>query len=333
MQRRVSSEWLRVGLSVFFALAITLLHDAPLHAQVTGATLSGTVTDASGAVIPGVMVSIKNRATAIVRNVTTDEAGFYSAPNLQAGNYDVTAAQPGFSTVVQSNIALTVGAEQQLNISMKVGESAQLVEVTEAAPLVQVTSSIISGVVESTTVRELPLNGRDWASLATLSPGVTGLNQEVQLPFESGNLRGNRGFGSQLSISGGRPTQNNYRLDGLSIADYTNGSGSVVGLTLGVDAIQEFSVITGNYSAEYGRTSGGVLNAISKSGTNEFHGDVYEFLRNDKLDANDFFSNRAHQPRPTLRRNQFGAAAGGPIRKTELSSSAITRGYALRRER
>src|SRR5215510_583638 len=276
MHLRVASEQLRIALSVLFALAITLFPGAPVHAQVTGATLSGTVTDASGAVIPGVMVSIKNRATGVARNITTDEVGFYSAPNLLAGNYDVTASQPGFSTVVQSNIALAVGAQQQLNISMKVGETAQVVEVTAAAPLVQVNSSAISGVVESTTVRELPLNGRDWASLATLAPGVTGLNQEVQLPFESGNLRGNRGFGSQLSISGGRPTQNNYRLDGLSIADYTNGSGSVVGVTLGVDAIQEFSVITGNYSAEYGRTSGGVLNAISKSGTNEFHGDFYE---------------------------------------------------------
>src|SRR2546428_743814 len=132
----------------------------------------------------------------------------------------------------------------------------------------QVTSSVLSGVIESTTVRELPLNGRDWASLATLSPGVTGLNGEVQLPFESGALRGNRGFGSQLTISGGRPTQNNYRLDGLSIADYTNGSGSVVGVTLGVDAIQEFSVITGNYSAEDGRTSRGGIKAIRKAGTN-----------------------------------------------------------------
>src|SRR3989442_2866774 len=136
------------------------------------------------------------------------------------------------------------------------------------------------------------------------------------MPFENGAVRGNRGFGAQLTISGGRPTQNNYRLDGLSINDYANGGpGSVIGVSLGVDAIQEFSVITGNYSAEYGRTSGGVINAISKSGTNAFHGDVYEFLRNDKLDANDFFSNRAHAPRPTLRRNQFGAAAGGPIRK------------------
>src|SRR5215510_3794429 len=275
MQRTFSERFCAV-VSVCFVFVLTFLPPSEARAQVTGATLSGTVTDASGAVIPGVQVSIKNKATGVARNITTDEVGFYSAPNLLAGNYDVTASQPGFSTVVQSNIALTVGAQQQLNISMKVGETAQVVEVTAAAPLVQVNSSAISGVVESTTVRELPLNGRDWASLATLAPGVTGLNQEVQLPFESGNLRGNRGFGSQLSISGGRPTQNNYRLDGLSIADYTNGSGRVVGATLGVDAIQEFSVITGNYSAEYGRTSGGVLNAISKSGTNEFHGDFYE---------------------------------------------------------
>src|SRR5262249_22070530 len=309
------SETFRFLLAFWFALAFTVLTSVPATAQVTGATLSGIVTDSSGAVIPGVTISIKNKATGAVRTVMADEAGLYSAPNLQAGGYDVTASQPGFSTVLQSNITLTVGAQQVLNITMKVGESAQLVEVTEAAPMVQVTSSLISGVVESTTVRELPLNGRDWASLATLAPGVTGLNGEVQLPFESGALRGNRGFGSQLSISGGRPTQNNYRLDGLSIADYTNGSGSVVGVTLGVDAIQEFSVITGNYSAEYGRTSGGGNNAISKSGTNAFHGDPYEFLREDKLDANDFFSNRAHQRRPTLRRNQFGAAGGGPIRK------------------
>src|SRR5881296_137580 len=305
----------RALLAVCFVLAFTLFPAVPTNAQVTGATLSGTVTDTSGAVIPGVTISIKNTATGIVRNVTTDEAGFYSAPNLQAGSYEVTASVAGFNRVVQSNITLTVGAQQQLNITMKVGETAQVVEVTEAAPLVQLSTSTISAAIDSKQILDIPLNGRDWASLATLSPGVTGLNQEVQLPFESGALRGNRGFGAQLSISGGRPTQNNYRLDGLSISDYTNGSGSVAGVTLGVDAIQEFSVITGNYSAEYGRTSGGVINAISKSGTNEFHGDVYEFLRNDKLDANDFFSNRAHQPRPTLRRNQFGAAAGGPIRK------------------
>jgi len=311
---RLFSERLCSALSLFIVLIFTIFSAGHAHAQVTGATLSGTVTDASGAVIPGVQVSIKNRATGVVRNIKTDEVGFYSAPNLLAGNYDVTVSAPGFSTVAQTNIALAVGAQQQLNVSMKIGETTQIVEVTEAAPLVQVTSSVISAQVESTTVRELPLNGRDWASLATLSPGVNAI--ETQMPFENGAVRGNRGFGAQLTISGGRPTQNNYRLDGLSINDYGNGGpGSVIGLSLGVDAIQEFSVLTGNYSAEYGRTSGGVVNAISKSGTNAFHGDLYEFLRNDKLDANDFFSNASNQPKPPYKRNQFGAAAGGPIRR------------------
>jgi hypothetical protein len=314
MPRRLFSERFSAALSVFFVLALTIFSTGQAHAQVTGATLSGTVTDASGAVIPGVQVSIKNRATGVTRNITTDELGFYSAPNLLAGNYDVTVSAPGFSTAVQSNIALAVGAQQQLNISLKIGETNQVVEVTEAAPMVQVASSVISNQVEATTVRELPLNGRDWASLATLSPGVNAI--ETQMPFESGAVRGNRGFGAQLTISGGRPTQNNYRLDGLSINDYGNGGpGSVIGVSLGVDAIQEFSVLTGNYSAEYGRTSGGVVNAISKSGTNAFHGDIYEFLRNDKLDANDFFSNASRQLKPPYKRNQFGAAAGGPIRK------------------
>jgi hypothetical protein len=305
----------RVAVTAFVILAIAILSAGPAYAQVSGATLSGTITDPSGAAIANVKVSIRNKATDITRDVTADAAGFYSAPNLLPGDYEVTVSAAGFSTTKESNITLTVGAQQTLNVSLRIGEATQTVLVTEAAPLVQANSSVMSGVVESTTVRELPLNGRDWASLATLSPGVTALNGEIQLPFESGALRGNRGFGSQLSISGGRPTQNNYRLDGLSIADYTNGSGSVVGVTLGVDAIEEFSVITGNYSAEYGRTSGGVINAVSKSGTNAFHGDVYEFLRNGRLDANDFFSNRAGQPRPVLRRNQYGVAAGAPIRR------------------
>src|SRR5437773_5179545 len=167
-------------LEVCLVVAFTLFPGSAAHAQVTGANLFGTITDATGAVIPGVMVSIKNRATGVTRNVSTDEAGFYSAPNLLAGSYDVTASAAGFSTVTQSNITLTVGAQQQLNISMRVGETAQVVEVTAAAPLVQVNSSVISGVVESKQILDIPLNGRDWASLATLSPGVTGLNGEVQ---------------------------------------------------------------------------------------------------------------------------------------------------------
>src|SRR5262245_47854391 len=314
MQRRVSTEWLRVALSVFCALALTVCPTGEARAQVSGATLSGIVTDPTGAVIPGVMISIKNRDTGIVRNLMTDEAGFYAAPNLQAGNYDVTASLAGFSTVMQSNIVLTVGAQQQLNISMKIGEAAQVVEVTEAVALVQLSTSTISTEIDSKQILEMPLNGRSWNDLAALVPGVNAI--ESQVPFENGAIRGNRGFGNQLTISGGRPTQNNYRLDGNSITDYAmGGPGSVLGVNLGVDAIQEFAVVTGNYSAEYGRTSGGIVNAVSKSGTNAFHGDVYEFFRNQVLDANDFFSNAAGQPRTLYRRNQFGAAAGGPIKK------------------
>src|SRR6266700_4126447 len=307
--RRVTDHF-----SVMVILAIAILTANHAYAQVSGATLSGTITDPSGAAIAGAKVSVANKATGVTRDVTTDTAGFYSAPNLLPGPYEVAASASGFSTTNQADLTLTVGAQQVLNLALKIGEASQTVVVTEAAPLVQLGSSTLSAQIESKEIVELPLNGRDWASLATLSPGVNAL--ETQMPFESGAVRGNRGFGAQLTISGGRPTQNNYRLDGLSINDYGNGGpGSVIGVSLGVDAIQEFSVLTGNYSAEYGRTSGGVVNAISKSGTNAFHGDIYEFLRNDKLDANDFFSNASNQPKPPYKRNQFGAAAGGPIRR------------------
>jgi hypothetical protein len=312
-------------------LGFCLLVSLPSRAQVTGATLSGTVTDATGGVIAGAQVSIRNTATGIIRDTTADSAGFYTVPNLIPGPYEVKVTAKGFSTAVQSNLTLAVGAQQQLNISLKVGETTSTVQVTEAPPQIELTSSALSGQIQAQEVRELPLNGRDWTSLATLSPGVNAL--ETQQPFEAGALRGNRGFGAQLTISGGRPTQNNYRLDGLSINDYGNaGPGSVIGGNLGVDAIQEFSVITGNYSAEYGKTSGGIVNAISKSGTNAFHGDIYEFFRNARLDANDFFSNAAGVPKPGYRRNQFGASAGGRSVKAKLSSSATTKAYAKRRE-
>ena len=314
MLHRVVLQRIPATFSLLVILAIAIFSTGNASAQVTGATLSGTITDPSGAAIAGAKVSITNKATGVAHDETTDAAGFYSAPNLLPGPYEVTASASGFSNARQSDLTLTVGAQQVLNLGLKIGESSQTVQVTEAASLVQTSSSTLSAEVESNTVRELPLNGRDWTQLATLSPGVNAI--ETQLPFESGAVRGNRGFGSQLTISGGRPTQNNYRLDGLSINDYGNGGpGSVLGVNLGVDAIAEFSVLTGNYSAEYGRTSGGVVNALSKSGTNAFHGDVYEFLRNAKLDAADYFTNAAGNPKAVLKRNQFGGAIGGPIRK------------------
>src|SRR5882757_3374680 len=299
----------------FVALVFSPVLLATAHAQVAGATLSGTVSDQSGGVVPLAAISIKNISTGIARASTTSTGGFYSVPNLLPGTYEARASAQGFSSMVQTRISLTVGEQQVLNFTLQVGQMTQTVEVSTEAPNVELASSSISATVNSTTVRELPLNGRSWTDLATLQPGVNAL-AILQPTFEVGTDRGNRGFGAQLSISGGRPQENNYRLDGVSINDYGNGGpGSVLGGNLGVDSIQEFSVLTSNYSAEYGKTSGGVVNAITRSGTNQFHGSVYEFLRNDALDAANFFDNATNLKKAPFRNNQFGASGGGPIRK------------------
>jgi len=311
MTRQRDSKGICVFLFALVALALAMSSSVRVYAQVSGATMTGVVSDASGAVIPNAIVSIKNVATGETRALTTDSAGFYTAPNLLPGSYEITATAPGFSTAVRSGVTLTVGAQQLLNISMQVGQVSQKVEVTGEAPTVQLATSVISGTVSQTTVVELPLNGRDWTSLATLQPGVESVGS-IQANTGGGD-RSRRGYGVQLAISGARPQENNYRIDGISVNDYTNGGpGSIEGSTLGVDAVQEFSVLTSNYSTEYGRTSGGVVNAITKSGTNQFRGDAYEFLRNSALDARNFFDPARI---PEFRRNQFGASVGGPIWK------------------
>jgi hypothetical protein len=295
------------------ALLWGILTSVPARSQVAGGNLSGTITDPSGAHIPQAQVAIKNTATGVTTTVTTNSDGFYTAANLLPGEYEVTVSAKGFNTRERSGIPLSVGAQQVLDLTLRVGGAKTIVEVSSEAPIVELASSEISAVVNAATVRELPLNGRSWTDLATLQPGVDAIH--TQPDFAAGTDRGNRGFGQQLTISGARPQQNNYRLDGISLNDYANGApGSVLGGSLGVDAIQEFSVLTSNYSAEYGKTSGGVVNAITRSGTNQIHGSVYEFLRNSKLDAKNFFDN-SKLPIPPFRRNQFGGAIGGPILK------------------
>jgi hypothetical protein len=295
-------------------LAFNLLMAPPTRAQVVGATLSGTVKDQSGAVIPNAQISITNVATGVSRNIVTYAAGFYTAPDLLPGIYDITVSASGFATQAQTGVNLEVGAQQVLNMTMTIGQVTGTVQVTGEAPTVELASSTISAVVNSTTIKELPLNGRSWTDLAALQPGVSAV--QTQMSFDVGSARGNRGFGNQITVAGARPQQNNYRLDGISINDYANGGpGSVLGGNLGVDAIQEFSVLTSNYSTEYGRTAGGVVNAITRSGTNQFHGSVYEFLRNSALDARNFFDGPNIPP---FKRNQFGASAGAPIRKDKV---------------
>jgi hypothetical protein len=318
--RKTVSGCLATLLAAIFILSVA----TAAHSQVTGATLTGTVTDSSGGVIPGAQISVTNTATSITQEFQADSAGYYTAPNLAPGTYEVKVTAKGFNSTI-SKLTLAVGAQQQLNIPMTVGETSQTVEVTGTIQQIELTSSTLTAQVESQTILELPLNGRDWTSLATLNPGVNLI--ETQVDYAQ-SARGNRGFGAQLTISGQRTTNNNYRLDGVSVNDYANsGPGNVIGAALGVDAIQEFSVLTGGFSAEYGKATGGVVNAITKSGTNSFHGDVYEFIRNSALDSRDYFSRSANTPLAQFRRNQFGAAAGGPIIKDKTFIFADYEGF------
>jgi len=255
-------------------------------------------------------VSLTNLATGVSTAVTSNAQGLYSLPNLLPGNYQQKVSAAGFETAVRNGIVLTVGSQMVSNIEMKVGAINETLEVSAQPPDLQLESSAISSSTDSKTIVELPLNARSWTDLATLQPGVSAIR--AMAPVSSTDRLG-RGYGVELSVSGGRPQQNNYLLNGISINDYTNQApGSVLGGNLGVDAVSEFSVLTINQGAEYGRTSGGVISAITRTGTNRFHGSAYEFLRNSALDARNYFDGPAIAP---FRRNQFGVAAGGPIQK------------------
>lgn len=290
---------------------ITVFSEAA-YPQVTGATLSGLVTDTQGGPVPHAAVRIKNLGTGVTRDAETNTDGLYSAPNLIPGEYEVSVTANGFQKFVQRGVTLTVGAQQALNVSLKVGSLTQTVEVSAAPPEVQTTTSTMSATVDSTTMRELPLNGRDWTSLATLEPGVTSIPNQVGTGMSSN--KGNRGFGNQLSNGGHRANENTYRVNGISINDYSNGApGGASGLNLGVDGIQEFSVLTSNYTAEYGRTSGAVINAITKSAVNEFHGTAFLFDRDKVFDARNYFDPAG--PIPPFRRVQFGASGGTALIK------------------
>ena len=301
----------RRSLSIWSALVWCAAAAGLLHAQTTSAELRGDIHDPSGAVIPNGEITVKNVATGAVRLTKSNASGIFSVPDLQPSQYEMTVSATGFTTQRRTNIELTVGALEVMNITLTPSSVSSSVEVTADAPGVELANAALAGVEDAKATRELPLNGRDWTQLALLQPGVSAIRTQNTLNGSSSN-RGSRGFGSEVSIGGGRPTQNNYFFDGISQNDYTNGvPGSSTGLALGVDAVQEFSVLTNDYNATYGGTSGGVVNAVSRSGTNQVHGDAYEFLRNDKLDARNFFDGQ----KPPFRRNQFGAAVGGPVKR------------------
>ncbi len=275
----------------------------PALAQTTTGSIVGTVTDKTGAVVPGASVTITNVDTGITTKTSTDNSGNYVVTPLPVGHYSVTVEAQGFKKSVSGGITLNVQDRIGVNVTLEVGQVTETVEVVGAAPALQTDTSYLGQVVESQKIVDLPLNGRFFTRLAVLTAGT--------LPTAPG-ARDERTGG--FSANGVRPYQNNYLLDGIDnnslSEDLTNEASFVYGPS--PDAIQEFKVQTNSMSAEFGRSGGAVMNVAIKSGTNEFHGSVFEFLRNSKLDAKNFFDPPTG-PTPPFKQNQFGAAVGGPV--------------------
>ena len=294
-------------------LCFGLFLSVPASAQVSGGSITGTVTDSTGAVIQGVTVRIVNQATGVGKTLKTTSTGLFNDPNIDPGRYEVTFEADGFGGA-KTEVTVEVGRDSVLPMTLQVGSaSTQVVEVTSSSPVIDLGSAQLNQIVDGKTLRELPLNGRDWTSLSVLEPNVHTVDNQVNIS-SGDNTRSNRGVGSQISIGGTRPPQNNYRLDGITTNDYSGaGPGGALGGTLGVDAIQEFTVVTSNATSEYGRTSGGVVSGVTRPGTNAFHGSAYDFVRNKIFDASNYFS-PSNAP---FKRDQFGATIGGPIRKNK----------------
>src|SRR5580700_10887766 len=235
MSRSTTSAFFLVTVrTILLSLLVSNL-SLNMYSQVVGGTIEGTITDPKGAVLPDVKVQIENVRTEIVTMLTSNIDGFYTAPNLLPGDYSVTATRSGFATSV-TEVTVAVGAQRVVNVAMRVGSFTEVVKVQTEVAEVELASSEISSVVNGTTIRELPLNGRDWTQLATLEPGIASIRTQ---PSVGAGDRGQRGFGTQMTVNGGRPAQNNYRLDGTSINDYSNSApGSVLGTDLGSDAVE-----------------------------------------------------------------------------------------------
>ena len=302
---------------LFLMLAVfAILCSAFAFGQNTGATVTGLVKDSTGATIPGARIVVTNVGTNVQRTGASNGAGLYSISNVPAGVYKVTITAAGFATGVTNGVQLTVGGEREVDGTLAVGEVTNTVEVNANPADVEIDTSIVSATVGERRIVDLPLNGRDWTQLATLQPGVSNVRSQQSLTSGSGNNRGVRGFGNQITANGHSPYENTYRIDGINENDYSNGApGSPAGVNLGVDAIQEFSVITTAYTAEYGRTSGAVINAITRSGTNAIHGTAFLFDRDKIFDAESPFDGLANTGKPAFHREQFGGSIGLPIRR------------------
>ncbi|HLK51431.1 MAG TPA: carboxypeptidase regulatory-like domain-containing protein [Bryobacteraceae bacterium] len=292
--------------ALFFLITAIAVGPGRLDAQGATASIQGTVTDASGAGIPEAAVQVKNTGTGLEQTTTSDASGRFTVRDLPVGTYDVQAGKAGFSTVVHRGVTLTVGSQTVVDFSLAVGQQQQTITVEGEVSQVETTNATVGVLTDQHQMRDLPLNGRNFEQLIQLTPGV---NQVGGNAFLSSGFQGRA---PEYSIAGSRPIGQAILLDDENLQNFWNkGMGSVIGSSLGVEAIGEFQTLTNTYSAQFGG-NGGVINAVSKSGTNAFHGSAYEFFRNDVLDARSFID---PSTKPAYRQNQFGGSLGGPVKK------------------
>src|SRR5437588_3303049 len=276
-------------------------------AQTVGASLQGTVYDPSGGFVPGAAIEIRNAEQGAVRALITDDKGRYREPLPPPGEYELGVRVLGFQPVVLEGIKLTIGQDAVLDVKLEITGGVERINVSaDEAPPIDLASAALSGTVNRSQMNDLPLNGRSFQELALLQPGV---NAAVAAGSDAVG-----GRGKKITIDGARPEQNSFLLDGSDINNvYNKTPGSVAGVLLGVETVQEFQVLTNSYSAEFGRSSGGIINAITRSGTNKLRGNLFEYLRNSALDVKNYFD-PATSKIPPFKRNQFGGTLGGPMR-------------------
>jgi hypothetical protein len=300
---------LRVSILIFGLFGFAGM-PAPGRAQVT-ASIVGTVTDQSGGVVEGAKITVKSLETGATRAVSTNDQGYFRSLSLPLGRQELTAEKEGFKPTVLDRINLVVGQEAVVNVTLEVASIKDIIEITEQTPLINVTTAPVSGVVGERQVKDLPLNGRSFDDLIALNPSAINFSA-LKSPNTSTS------DGNTFSVAGRRTSENLFLLNGV---EYMGSSqlavtpGGVSGSLLGIDAVREFNVLTDTYSAEYGKRAGAQVSVVTQSGTNQFHGDVFEFLRNGALDSPGPFDAGTVPP---FKRNQFGAAAGGPIRKDRI---------------
>ncbi|NYF88034.1 carboxypeptidase-like regulatory domain-containing protein [Tunturiibacter empetritectus] len=292
-------------------------------AQIVGGTISGIVTDPAGAVVPGAQVTIRNQETGGERHLISDAAGAYAAPSIPVGVYSISVVREGFAPQTRAGISLTVGQATRIDLTLHPGNITEEITVTDVPSSVNLSTQQISGLVNERQVKDLPLNGRSYDQLITLNPAA--VNYTAQRSGSVGTS--NSSVGSMFAISGRRPQDNLYLLNGI---EYTGASlinvtpGGTSGQLLGVDAVREFNVVSDTYSASYGKRQGAQISIVTASGTNNVHGSAYEFLRNSFFDARNYFD-QAHIP--NFQRNNYGASLGGPIRTNRLFLFGNYEGY------